>query len=114
MIFENRLGILNPAATLKFDGHSKRTILDAFCYVLQGKLKYEPGERDMVCMHNIFEYIDRNGVKGTKEATLITYGDPNGYSAMAKTVGLPAAMVCLKEVLLLLGSRDVVGWSCSR
>lgn len=31
-------------------------VLDAFCSVLEDKLRYNPNESDMVCMHNIFEY----------------------------------------------------------
>lgn len=33
----------------------------------------------------------------------MAYGDPNGYSAMAKTVGLPAAM---GTELLLSGTKE--------
>lgn len=28
----------------------------------------------------------------TREITLVVYGEPNGYTAMAKTVGYPAAI----------------------
>ncbi|KAJ3121942.1 hypothetical protein HK098_003261 [Nowakowskiella sp. JEL0407] len=69
----------------------KETALDSFCELLKEKLVYEKEERDMVCMHH--EFI----VKSAKnervlQSTLILYGEPHGFSAMAKTVGLPAAI----------------------
>ncbi|CAG8724941.1 13586_t:CDS:2, partial [Acaulospora colombiana] len=51
--------------------------LDLFCVLLQDKLKYNPGERDLL---------------ETKTSTLTSYGSFGSYTAMAKTVGLPAAM----------------------
>ena len=69
-----------------------KTPLDVFCALLQQKLRYEPGERDMVAMHHVFGITHSNGSKETKTSTLIAYGDPKSYSAMAKTVGLPAAI----------------------
>ncbi|KAI8607219.1 LYS9, Saccharopine dehydrogenase, lysine biosynthesis pathway, partial [Chytriomyces sp. MP71] len=68
------------------------SILDAFCALLQSKLVYAEGERDLVVMHHVFGVEWANGRSNEMTSTLIAYGDPNGYSAMAKTVGLPAAM----------------------
>jgi saccharopine dehydrogenase (NADP+, L-glutamate forming) len=43
--------------------------------------------------------IEHNdGSKETRTSTLVEYGDPNGYSAMAKTVGVPCG-VAVKLVL---------------
>lgn len=69
-----------------------RSTLDAFCSLLQLKLAYERDERDMVVMHHEFEVEWGNGTNETIHSTLIAYGDPKKYSAMAKTVGLPAAI----------------------
>ena len=71
---------------------NSKTWIDLFCGLLQNKLQYQPGERDMVIMHHILGTISKNGTKGTITSTMIAYGDPNGYSAMAKTVGLPTAI----------------------
>jgi saccharopine dehydrogenase-like NADP-dependent oxidoreductase len=71
---------------------SSKTILDAFCDLLQEKLVYEKGERDMVAMHHEFGIKWANGSIENRSSTMIAYGDPNGYSAMAKTVGYPAAI----------------------
>ena len=68
------------------------TILDAFCQLLQSKLNYNHGESDMVAMHHEFGILNNNGSREMRYSTMIDYGDPNSYSAMAKTVGLPAAI----------------------
>ncbi|KAH6597557.1 hypothetical protein BASA61_003126 [Batrachochytrium salamandrivorans] len=68
------------------------SVLDAFCALLQRKLVYGPGERDMVAMHHVFGIQTSSGKKETRTSTMIAYGDPAGYSAMALTVGLPAAI----------------------
>ncbi|KAJ3014576.1 hypothetical protein HKX48_005081 [Thoreauomyces humboldtii] len=68
------------------------SVMDAFCAHLQRRLVYAPGERDMVAMHHEFGIQWRDGSKEKRTSTLFAYGDPQGYSAMAKTVGLPAAI----------------------
>ncbi|KAJ3074901.1 hypothetical protein HDU98_009870 [Podochytrium sp. JEL0797] len=84
------------------------SVLDAFCALLQQKLVYAEGERDLVVMHHIFGIEGRDGKRAERTSTLVAYGDPQGYSAMAKTVGLPAAMAA--EMLLegTLGRRGVI------
>ncbi|KAI9496686.1 Saccharopine dehydrogenase-domain-containing protein [Zychaea mexicana] len=69
--------------------------LDAFSTLLAGRLRYLPGERDMVAMHHEFGIEDqRTGKKEKATSTLIHYGSSgsDGDTAMATTVGLPAAM----------------------
>ncbi|OZJ02634.1 hypothetical protein BZG36_04160 [Bifiguratus adelaidae] len=66
--------------------------LDAFCHLLSQKLKYGPHERDMVMLHHEFGIEDRNGNKVTRTSTLVQYGSFEDTTAMAKTVGLPAAL----------------------
>jgi alpha-aminoadipic semialdehyde synthase len=79
------------------------TILDATCTQLQQKLVYAPGERDMVAMHHEFMFTTGGGKKSRHTSTLVTYGDPipHGSSAMARTVGIPAAIA---TTLLLQGT----------
>mmetsp|Transcript_26945 Transcript_26945/g.86625 ORF Transcript_26945/g.86625 Transcript_26945/m.86625 type:complete len:1038 (-) Transcript_26945:1363-4476(-) len=66
--------------------------LDAFCKLLQSRLQYGPGERDMVLMHHRLGVRMANGERQTRLATLLAYGVPFGDSAMSTTVGLPAAI----------------------
>ncbi|CAG8458444.1 9525_t:CDS:10 [Cetraspora pellucida] len=69
--------------------------LDTFCILLQDKLKYYPGEKDLLVLYHEFEIKLKNGDKVTKTSKLITdgiFGSTETYTAMAKTVGLPAAI----------------------
>ena len=67
------------------------TYLDALCHLFEEKLKYAPGERDMIVMHHEFiaEYSDR---KEKITSTMVDYGIPNGDSSMSRTVALPVAI----------------------
>ncbi len=66
--------------------------LDRFCELLKTRLAYQPGERDMVVLQHQFGIEPASGESYHLEASLVAYGEPDGYSAMAKTVGYPAAM----------------------
>uniref|UniRef100_A0A452TCF7 Aminoadipate-semialdehyde synthase n=1 Tax=Ursus maritimus TaxID=29073 RepID=A0A452TCF7_URSMA len=49
-------------------------------------------ERDMIVMRDSFGIRHPSGHLENKTIDLVVYGDINGFSAMAKTVGLPTAM----------------------
>ncbi|KAI5305135.1 hypothetical protein KEM56_005195 [Ascosphaera pollenicola] len=66
--------------------------LDTLCGTLEKKMVYGPGERDMVMLQHKFEIENKDGSKETRTSTLVEYGDPNGYSAMARLVGVPCAV----------------------
>lgn len=71
---------------------SDSTALDELSKVLEGRLKFEENERDMICLHHIFD-VESDGEKEQHASSLVVYGDgPGGHSAMAKTVGLPIAI----------------------
>ena len=61
-------------------------------------MQYEEGERDLVVLQHKFGITHKNGAKETRTSTLVEYGEPTGYSAMAKTVGVPCA-VAVQQVL---------------
>lgn len=69
--------------------------LDTLCATLEEKMQYEPGERDMVMLQHKFEIEHQDGRKETRTSSLVEYGDPQGYSAMARLVGVPCAVACL-------------------
>ncbi|KAK4935915.1 saccharopine dehydrogenase (NADP+, L-glutamate-forming) [Elasticomyces elasticus] len=69
--------------------------LDTLCATLEEKLQYEKGQRDMVMLQHKFEIEHKDGSKETRTSTLVDYGDPNGYSSMAKLVGVPCGVACL-------------------
>ncbi|MHA1924279.1 MAG: saccharopine dehydrogenase C-terminal domain-containing protein [Candidatus Thorarchaeota archaeon] len=81
------------------------TYLDSVCNLFEQKMKYAPGERDMIVMHHEFiaEYPDR---KERITSTMIDYGIPNGDSSMSRTVALPVAIA---SRMILEGSIGLVG-----
>lgn len=72
--------------------------LDTLCATLEKKMQFEKGERDLVMLQHKFEIEHKDGKKETRTSTLVEYGDPKGYSAMAKLVGVPCG-VAVKQVL---------------
>ncbi len=83
---------LGLTASGPFDGASP-TLLDALCAVLQRRLAYAAGERDMVVMQHTF-IVERDSVTSEISSSLIAFGDgeEGGFTAMAKTVGYPVAL----------------------
>lgn len=71
------------------------TPLDTLCATLEQKCQYEKGERDMVMLQHKFGIEWEDGKTETRTSTMCDYGDPKGYSSMAKLVGLPCAVACL-------------------
>ncbi|XP_058385019.1 alpha-aminoadipic semialdehyde synthase, mitochondrial isoform X2 [Diceros bicornis minor] len=68
------------------------SVVDALSKHLVTKLSYGPGEKDMIVMRDSFGIRHPSGHLESKTIDLVVYGDVNGFSAMAKTVGLPTAM----------------------
>jgi len=64
-------------------------------------MEFGPGERDLVMLQHRFEIENKDGSKETRTSTLCDNGDPKGYSAMAKLVGIP----CGVAVLMVLDGR---------
>lgn len=52
----------------------------------------EKGERDMIILRNEVGLRHPTGELETRQISLVVYGDAGGFSAMAKTVGYPAAI----------------------
>ncbi len=66
--------------------------LDLMTKVMLERMQYADGERDMIILEHHFtaNYPEGNSEKIT--STLTAFGEPNGDSAMARTVSLPAAI----------------------
>ncbi|KAG6029589.1 Saccharopine dehydrogenase [NADP(+), L-glutamate-forming] [Claviceps citrina] len=71
--------------------------LDTLCAVLEQKMQFEEGERDMVMLQHKFEIKHKDGSRETRTSTLVEYGNDK-YSAMAKLVGVTGA-VAAKQIL---------------
>ncbi|KAJ3386881.1 hypothetical protein HDU92_002229 [Lobulomyces angularis] len=86
------LKMLETSTIVSISAGTPPSVLDAFCALLQLNMLYEKNEKDAVYMHHEFEVEYAEGKIETHTSTLVAYGEVGGYSAMAKTVGLPAAM----------------------
>ncbi len=77
---------------------TKGTAFDMFAYLLQTRLVYRKGERDLLVQHHEFiaEYGDASREKIT--STMVDLGIPNGDSSMSRTVSLPVA-IATKHIL---------------
>ncbi|KAL8837881.1 MAG: hypothetical protein Q9170_002356 [Blastenia crenularia] len=63
-------------------------LLDTLCARLEKELSYRSGERDLVMLQHKFVVEWQDGKRETSTSTLELNGDPDGYSAMAKSVGV--------------------------
>ena len=87
-------------------GGNPSTAADVLVDLLKRKLKMPEGEKDMVVlMHQIDAEFD-NGKTKRYTSLMVNYGEPNGFTAISKTVGLPAALAAtmlLKDELQIRG-----------
>jgi len=81
------LGLLDDAPV----SEKATTVLDVLADQMLVKMGYGEGERDLVVLVHEFiaKYPDR---RERISSTLVDYGVPGGETAMARTVGLPAAI----------------------
>ncbi|PKL88895.1 MAG: saccharopine dehydrogenase [Ignavibacteriae bacterium HGW-Ignavibacteriae-2] len=89
-------------------GGTVKTAADVLTKLLIEKLPLPDGARDMVALiHEIeAEFPKENNKKEKTTSTFVEYGEPNGFTAISKTVGLPAAIatkLILKDELPLTG-----------
>lgn len=90
-------------------GVQVRTAADVLIHLLVEKLKLPPGTRDMVVIVHQIEATFPQKRKNRRQKirhTLVEYGDPNGFTAIAKTVGLPAGIAAK---LILTGQIPLTG-----
>ena len=112
-----RLGLEPGAAVLsRFDWlglfearplpEPRGSALDNLASLMIERLRYEPGERDMIVLQHEFLVRTGSGASERIVSTLIDYGVPHGDSSMSRTVGLPAA---IGARLVLEGKIPLVG-----
>ena len=68
------------------------TYLDVLANRMLEKMPYKEGERDMIVLQHDFIIENKNSERENIISLLIDYGIPEGDSAMARTVSLPAAI----------------------
>ncbi len=98
------LGLFSEEPT-GIDGETSAEVLS---HLLQKKLALGETERDMVVLVHELEvrYPEDNNRREKVVSTLIEYGEPNRFTAMSKTVGLPAAIAAK---LLLTDDLPITG-----
>ncbi|HNO79682.1 MAG TPA: saccharopine dehydrogenase C-terminal domain-containing protein [Phycisphaerae bacterium] len=98
------LGLFSEEPT-GVDGETSAEVLS---HLLQKKLALGETERDMVVLVHELEvrYPEENNRGEKVISTLIEHGEPNSFTAMSKTVGLPAAIAAK---LLLTDDLPITG-----
>ena len=89
----------------------RSTPLDTLCATLESKMQYGPEERDFVFLQHRFEIEHKSGENETRTSTLCEYGDPKGYSAMAKLVGIPCGIAVMQVLEGKLGKGLLAPYS---
>lgn len=97
------IGLFSDKIVLK-----KGNYLDCFCEILQEKLVYDKGEKDMIILHHIFGIEWKDGTRELKTSTLVAHGDKK-TTAMANTVGLPIAIATELVLDGVIQTKGVVG-----
>ncbi|XP_056272362.1 alpha-aminoadipic semialdehyde synthase, mitochondrial [Pseudoliparis swirei] len=105
-------GMLSDEAAVHAD-----SVLAALAKHLEARLSFDKLERDMILMRNDVGLRHPTGELETKHISLVVYGDPSGFSAMAKTVGYPAAIAArmvldgeiLTKGLVVPMTKDIYG-----
>jgi saccharopine dehydrogenase-like NADP-dependent oxidoreductase len=74
-------------------GHDSISPLDALGEIMEEKLSYGPGERDMVVLFHEFKaWFPTDDHFERMTSSLVDFGEPGGDSSMSRTVSLPAAI----------------------
>ncbi|KAL1742987.1 Saccharopine dehydrogenase-domain-containing protein [Schizophyllum fasciatum] len=79
-----------------------------FAALLTAKLRFLPGERDLVALTHEIRTVDHAAAARTYRSTLVAYGNDR-HSAMARTVGIPVALAALGVLDGRIGVRGVQG-----
>lgn len=96
------LDIFNPNKKI---GLKDATPAQALQKILEDKWTLKPDDKDMIVMYHKFGY-ELNGEKKQIDSTMVSVGEDQTYTAMAKTVGLPVGIATLK---ILNGEIDKKG-----
>ncbi|KAF5278354.1 hypothetical protein FQA39_LY05843 [Lamprigera yunnana] len=88
-----QLGLLEDTGVVKCGSP-----LDTLTHLLSTKLNIESNERDLVILRHDIGILWPDNRREARGINFVAYGDLNGHSAMAKTVGYPTA-IATKMVL---------------
>lgn len=88
------LDLFNPNKFIKQKNATPAQILEQ---ILLDKWQLHPSDKDMIVMYHKFGY-ELNSSKKQIDATMVSIGEDQTYTAMAKTVGLPLAIAAIKTL----------------
>ncbi len=86
------LDLFNPDKKVGIPNATPAQILQK---ILMDKWTLDQGDKDMIVMYHKFGY-ELNGERKQIDATMVSIGTDQAYTAMARTVGLPVAMATLR------------------
>ncbi len=86
------LDIFNPNKIVGLKNATPAQILEK---ILTDSWKLDPEDKDMIVMYHKFGY-EINGEKKQIDSKMVTIGEDQTFTAMARTVGLPVAMAALR------------------
>lgn len=90
----DKLEELDLFSKTKMIGIKNATPAQALQKILMDKWTLDESDKDMIVMYHKFGY-ELNGNKYQIDSTMVTIGEDQTYTAMAKTVGLPVAIATL-------------------
>jgi len=96
------LDLFNPKKKI---GIKNATPAQALQKILMDKWSLSPDDKDMIVMYHKFGY-ELNGEKYQIDSTMVSIGEDQTKTAMAKTVGLPVAMA---TIMILNGEIKTPG-----
>lgn len=82
-----KLGLFSDEAA-----EARGNLLDTLCARLENLMQYESNEVDLVYLQHTFVVERADGKVETITSVLDEQGSPNGYSAMARLVGVPCGI----------------------
>ena len=102
------LGLLSEEKVGGRTGRKLSTPADALVQLLERKLPLPPTERDLVVLHHELEvrYPEEGGRRERVRSTFRCFGEPGGFTAMARGVGQPASLAVRR---ILEGKIRVAG-----
>ena len=86
------LDLFNPNKKVGLPNATPAQILQK---ILTDKWSLSPEDKDMIVMYHKFGY-ELNGVKKQIDSTMVSIGENQTYTAMARTVGLPVGMAAIR------------------
>ena len=86
------LDLFNPNKKVGIPNATPAQILQK---ILMDQWSLDEGDKDMIVMYHKFGY-EINGKRNQIDATMVSIGEDQTYTAMAKTVGLPVAMATMR------------------